>query len=72
MTNSSRPLSAAGVHATEKDRLSSVPGMVMSKYWPGKYATFYGSTSWSTRCRMSWVTGSLDATCATARWPSAR
>ena len=40
----------------------------MSTYWPGQYAISFGSTSLSTRCRMSWVTWSLESTSATASW----
>ena len=54
--------------AMEKDRVSSVPGTVMSTYWPGKNFSSAGPVSRSTRCRMSWVTGSLDTTSASASW----
>ncbi len=68
MTNSSWPLSRLDVFAIENDRVASVPGIAMSTYWPGKNVISVGSTSRSTRCRMSWVTGSLDTTSATASW----
>ena len=40
----------------------------MSTYWPGKNLISAGSISRSTRCRMSWVTASLDTTSATPCW----
>ncbi len=52
----------------EKDRTASVPGMAMSMYWPGKNLISSGSIIRSTRCRMSWVTASLDTTSATPCW----
>ena len=50
----------------ENERVAPDPGTSMSMYWPGKNLTSAGSISFSTRCRMSWVTGSLDTTSATA------
>jgi len=54
------------VLAMENDRCSPVPGTAMSMYCPGKNLISLGSTSRSTRCRMSWVTGSFAITSATA------
>ena len=51
--------------AIENDRLSSVPGTVKSRYWPGKNLISSGSTSLTTRWRMSWVTGSFATTSTT-------
>ena len=68
MTNSSSPPSRLEVFAIEKDRISSVPGTAMSMYWPGKNLISSGSSSRRIRCRMSWVTASLDTTSATPCW----
>ena len=68
MTNSSRPLSRLEVFAIENDRTASVSGMAMSMYCPGKNLISSGSSSRSTRWRMSWVTASLDTTSATPCW----
>ncbi len=68
MTNSSCPLSRLDVLAMENERTASVPGTAMSMYWPGKNLISAGSISRSTRCRMSWVTGSLATTSATPCW----
>jgi hypothetical protein len=65
MTNSSNP-SLLEVFAIENDRTWSVPGTLMSMYWPGKNLTSAGEISRSTRWRMSCVTASLDTTSATA------
>jgi hypothetical protein len=54
------------VLAIEKERLSSVPGILMSMYCPGKKVTSAGSISLSTRWRRSCVTVSRDTTSATA------
>ena len=51
-----------GVFAIEKDLVASWPGTWKSMYWPGKYAISSGSTSLTTRWRMSWVTGSFATT----------
>ena len=68
MTNSSSPLSRLEVLAIEKERTAPVSGIAMSMYWPGKNLISVGSISRSTRCRMSWVTASLDTTSVTACW----
>ena len=66
MMNSSCPLSLADVLAIENDRVSFVPGTAISTYCPGKNLKSSVSTSLSTRCRMSCVTGLLATTSATA------
>ena len=58
MTNSKMP-SRFGVLAMENDRVAWWPGTWKSMYWPGKYLISSGSISRTTRCRMSWVTGSF-------------
>lgn len=58
----------AEMFAMENDRVASEPGRAMSTYWPGKKRNSSGCASASTRCRMSWVTASLDTTVPTARW----
>ena len=68
MTNSSSPVSRLVVLAMENERTASVPGMVKSMYWPGKNLIWSGSTSRTTRCRMSCVTASLDTTSTTPCW----
>ncbi len=69
MMNSSRPSSLAVTFAIENDLLSSVPGMPMSTYWPGKKRNSSASAgSSSTRWRMSCVTLSLATTVVTALW----
>ena len=61
MTNSKRP-SRFGVLAMENDRVAWWPGTWKSRYWPGKYLISSGSISLTTKCRMSWVTGSFATT----------
>ena len=61
MTNSNMP-SRFGVFAIENDRDSSVPGTTKSMYCPGKNLISSGSTSLTTRCRRSCVTGSFATT----------
>ena len=68
MTNSSWPLSLLVVLAIENDRVTSASGIAMSTYWPGQYSICCGSTSRTTRWRMSCVTRSTDTTSATACW----
>ncbi len=63
--NSSRPLSE-GRLAIENDRVSSLPGIEMSTYWPGWNSSSSGRSS--TRRRMSCVSSSTAVTFVVAFW----
>ena len=66
MTNSKRP-SRFAVFAMENDRLSPPSGRMKSMYWPGKNLMSSPATCWTTRWRMSCVTGSLARTSTVPR-----